>query len=171
MEETRGFFLRLAVEVVLTAALMFGGLLMLGLLVVLPAVLSFIPLGGNAGLLIEVARWAVVAVLFVIGLAALYRFGPSRRGAMWLVFTPGAALAALLWFAGSVGFSFYVGNFASYNETFGSLGGVVILLTWLWLSAFIVLIGATLDAEIAAERQDIEAKADDAAETGHVGPE
>ncbi len=150
-DEKRGFFAKLLIEIGLTAGLMLGALMMLALLVVLPAVLAFISLGQATELLVEVSRWLIVALVFVVGLATLYRYGPSRRNARWRWLTPGAVLAGLLWFAGSVGFTFYVGNFASYNETFGSLGGVIILLTWLWLSAFIILIGATLDAEIEAQ--------------------
>lgn len=150
-QETRGFFRKITVDIVLTGGVMLGGLVMLSLLVVLPAVLAFLPLGGEAEVVFEVLRWVVLVLVFVIGLAAIYRFGPARRNAKWRWLTPGAALAALLWFAGSIAFSYYVASFARYNETFGSLGGVIILLTWLWLSAFIVLIGATLDAEIEAQ--------------------
>ncbi len=85
------------------------------------------------------------------GLSVLYRYGPSRRVRRWRWITPGAGIACLLWIAGSVAFSYYVSNFGSYNETFGALGGVVVLLMWLWLSAFIMLLGAEFDAEIEAQ--------------------
>src|SRR3546814_19273936 len=81
-------------------------------------------------------------------MAVLYRFGPSRRGARWQWVSWGAAAATLLWLVGSIGFSIYVRHFASYNETYGSLGAVVILLMWFWLSAYILLLGAELNAEL-----------------------
>src|SRR3546814_11969289 len=81
-------------------------------------------------------------------MAVLYRFGPSRRGARWQWVSWGAAAATLLWLVGSIGFSIYVRHFASYNETYGSLGAVVILLMWFWLSPYILLLGAELNAEM-----------------------
>src|SRR5690606_8657708 len=81
----------------------------------------------------------------------LYRYGPSRDDAEWKWLTPGAIVACVIWIAASIGFSIYVRNFGSYNESFGSMAGVIILLMWLWISAFIVLLGAELNAEIEAQ--------------------
>lgn len=149
--ETRGIIRFWITVILLTAALLFGGLTLLLLLVGLPAALAFIPLDFRAEQLLIGLRWAVVAVVFITGIDGLYRWGPSRRRARWRWLTPGAAVAAALWFAGSMGFASYVANFANYNETFGSLGGVIILLTWIWLTSFIVLLGALLDAETEAQ--------------------
>ena len=77
----------------------------------------------------------------------LYHWGPAGRTPRWRLFSPGSVIAALLWFAGSYAFTYYVANIAHYNQTFGSLGGVIVLLTWLWLSAYVVLLGALIDAE------------------------
>lgn len=135
----------------LTAVLLLGAVLLVLLLVGLPAALAFIPLDLSTEYILRASRWAVVALVFMVGLAALYRWGPSRRNAKWRWLTPGAAVAGIFFFLGSYGFAIYVANFANYNETFGSLGGVIVLLTWLWLSSFIILLGALLDAEIEAQ--------------------
>ena len=84
----------------------------------------------------------------MMGLAVLYRFGPSRAQVKWRWVSPGAVLATCLWVAASPGFSIYVRNFGSYTETYGALAGVVILLTWLWISAYVILAGGELNAEI-----------------------
>lgn len=135
------------VAILLTAAILFGALMLLLLMVGVPAALAFLPLDLGTATLILVVRWAVVAVVVVIGLGMLYHWGPAGRPPRWRVLTPGSAVAALLWFAGSYAFTFYVTNIAHYNQTFGSLGGVIVLLTWIWLSAFVVLLGALVDAE------------------------
>ncbi len=100
----------------------------------------------RAGLLLS--RWVLLALFILMALAILFRYGPSRAPAQFRWVTPGAIVATVLWIAGSVAFSFYVQNFASYNKTFGSLGAVVVLLMWFYLSAFIVCIGAELNAEL-----------------------
>jgi membrane protein len=87
----------------------------------------------------------------MLGLAVLYRFGPDRDKPQWRWVSPGAGAATILWIVGSVAFTVYVANFNSYDKTYGSLGGVVILLTWLYLSALMVLLGAVVNAQ--SERQ------------------
>lgn len=149
-DEDRGFITLTLLKMGMTLGLI-GGLL-LGVIVVaaLPAIASWF---GAAFLsdLIMYLRWPVLFVIAGAGIACLYRYGPDRRAAKWRWLTPGAGLACLLWVAGSFGFSLYVQSFGTYNETFGALGGVIVLLTWLWLSAFIVLLGALLDAELEAQ--------------------
>lgn len=149
--EKRGFIRLAALTYVLTFVLILGVLLCIGVVAALPAVLSLAT--GDARLtgMVLILRWPIMFALGVLGLAVLYRFAPSRRRARWHWITPGAALACLLWVIGSLGFSLYVQYFGSYNATFGALGGVIILLTWLWLSAFIVLLGGSLDAELEAQ--------------------
>lgn len=149
--EKRGFFRFWGMVILMTVAGLIGLFVMLLLLVGVPAALAYVPLTFETEKLIESIRWALIAIVVTIGLAMLYRWGPSRRSAKWRWLTPGAALAGLLWFAGSYGFSLYVANFGNYNQTFGSLGGVIVLLTWLWLSAYVVLLGALFDAEIEAQ--------------------
>jgi membrane protein len=81
-------------------------------------------------------------------LAVVYRYGPSRDTARWQWVSWGSAIAAIAWLLVSLTFSWYVANFASYNRTYGSLGAVIGFMTWIWISAIVVLIGAELDAEM-----------------------
>lgn len=152
-EDRRGFFRHWATVIWLTAALLAGTVLLFVLLVIMPATLALLPeemLTVQTAEILKVSRWFIVALIFVVGLAVLYRFGPVGGRARW--FSPGIGIAASLWFLGSFAFTIYVANFGNYNESFGSLGGVIILLTWLWLSAFFVLLGALVDAELEDDR-------------------
>ncbi|KRS18379.1 YihY/virulence factor BrkB family protein [Roseovarius indicus] len=146
--ETRGFVRLYATGVALTVVIIVGLLTALVFMIVLPAVVGFLGLSGAMETAITWLQWPVLAVLAILGLAVLYRFGPARTPARWRWISPGAVVAMILWMIGTIGFSLYTQNFASYNETYGTLGGVIILLTWLWLSSFIVLAGAKLNAEI-----------------------
>lgn len=141
-DEKRGF-LRLNVQVLsLTALLIVGFLVGMASIVAVPALLSWVewPLFGEW--LASASRWGGVMVIVTLaGLAIVYRLGPSRTSAEWNWVTPGALIACALWIVASFGFTYYVGNFGSYNESFGALGGVVIMIMWLWISAFIVLLG------------------------------
>ena len=87
-------------------------------------------------------------VLMILGLSVLYRYGPSRRLAKWRWISIGSVFAALAWLAVSSLFSWYLGNFANYNATYGALGAVVGLMMWMWLSIIVVLVGAELNSEI-----------------------
>ena len=132
----------------LTAAMLIGTVLLFVLLVVTPATIALLPeevLSLETAGLLQTVRWIVVALVFATGLALLYRYGPAGGQSRWI--SPGILIASGLWFLGSFAFTLYVANFGYYNEAFGSLGGVIILLTWLWLSAFFVLLGALVDAE------------------------
>jgi membrane protein len=113
-----------------------------------PAALRFLPLGPLAAWAVRIVSWLTLAALVVVGIGLLYRFGPSRAPARWRWITPGSLAAAGLWLAASVAFSFYAARFGAYNQTYGALGGVIILLVWLWLGAFAVLLGAELNAEL-----------------------
>jgi membrane protein len=99
----------------------------------------------------QILFWAVAVAAVGLGLAAVYRYAPNRPDAPWVWISPGSAAATLLWLAGSLGFGFYVSSFGNYNATYGSLGGVVVFLTWLYLSAYIVLMGGEMNSEL--ERQ------------------
>jgi membrane protein len=90
-------------------------------------------------------RWPVMFVLIILGLGVLYRYGPSRRLAKWRWISVGSVFAALAWLAVSLLFSWYLGNFANYNATYGALGAVVGLMMWMWLSTIVVLVGAELN--------------------------
>lgn len=149
--ETRGFIKVRALTLALTVALIVGVLLCVLVVAAIPAGAA---LFGARGLLLDallIVRWPIMFCMGAVGIALLYRFAPDRRHAKWRWLTPGAVMACLMWVAGSIGFSQYVQHFGSYNETFGALGGVIILLTWMWLSAFIILLGAQIDAELEAQ--------------------
>ena len=118
--------------------------------VVLPLDLKFIGLGteGGLGLVLSLARWPVLVLVIGLFLAVVYRYGPSRDRAQWRWVSWGSAAVAAGFLAFSLGFSFFVSNFSNYKETYGSLGAVVGFMTWTWLSATVVLVGAELDAEM-----------------------
>lgn len=101
-----------------------------------------------AAMLIKLLGWATAAAISVAALAALYRFGPSRANARWRWLTPGSLFATVGLLAASSMFGWYASNFGNYNATYGSLGGVVVLLMWIYLSTYVLLLGAELNAEI-----------------------
>jgi membrane protein len=98
--------------------------------------------------------WPLLLLVFNLSLTCLYRYAPHRASAKWRWVTPGALVATLVWLAGSYLFNLYITEYASYNETYGSMGGVVILLMWFYLTAFTILLGAEVNA--ALELQTIE---------------
>src|SRR6202035_3694132 len=115
------------------------------------AALQILALGPATKWVLLVVEWPLLIVLVMLGLAALYRYAPDRDKPQWRWVSQGAITATILWIVASIGFTLYVATFNSYNKTYGSLGGVVILLTWLYLSAFMVLLGAVINAQ--SERQ------------------
>ncbi|MCX2724204.1 YihY/virulence factor BrkB family protein [Roseibium salinum] len=149
--ETRGLILRFALNLGLTVLLVLALLLGVISALVLPAIFNFLQLPAWLAGVLAVGRWIIMALLAITGLSLVYRFGPCRADARWTWITPGAVVACVLWLVASIGFSVYVANFGSYNQTFGSLAGVIILLMWLWLSAYIVLLGAELNGEMEAQ--------------------
>jgi membrane protein len=136
----------------LSLAITLGGLVLLllaiGAVIVLPLVFAWIGLQGFGEWAIAMLRWPAIMVVIALGLAALYRFGPSRREAQWRWLSVGAVVATLLWLAGSALFSWYLSNFADYNATYGSLGAGIGLMMWLWLTSIAILVGAEINAEI-----------------------
>jgi membrane protein len=112
-----------------------------------PIVLDTLGLGVIATIGAQVVRWVGLVVLMVIALALLYRVGPDRDAPKFKWVSQGAITATVLWVIASLGFSFYVDNFGSYGETYGSLAGVIVLLLWLWITAVVVLLGAEINAE------------------------
>jgi membrane protein len=117
-------------------------------IIVLPILLDFVGLGKSLEWLLSLARWPVLLLVVVLGLSLVYRYGPSRDKAEWKWVTPGGVIAAVLWLAVSMLFSWYVANFGSYNETYGSLGAVIGFMTWIWISSVVVLLGAEINAEM-----------------------
>jgi membrane protein len=150
-EESRGFVKLRGLALVLTIGAMVVALGALGLIAVLPAVLSEVGLQRAGELAVSIGRWPALVVLIAIALAVLYRLGPDRANPRIHWVSWGAVAAVVLWMVASAGFSFYVSNFGKYGQTYGSIGAVIVLLLWLWLSALAALVGAELDAEIERE--------------------
>lgn len=120
------------------------------------AVLAFLTdlvpnLGGVGAWIVRLLSYALIAALAVTAGAALYRYGPNRADAKWAWLTPGSAIATALWLVATALFGLYVSKFGDYGATYGSLSAVIVLLTWLWLSAYVYLFGAELNSEL--ERQ------------------
>jgi membrane protein len=102
--------------------------------------------------LLKLAVWPVLAVALAVALAVLYHVGPDRDADQWRWLTWGSGIAVLLWLVASIAFQVYASNFGSYNETYGSLGAIVIMLLWLWISATVVLVGAEINAVLERRR-------------------
>src|SRR3954466_14815671 len=147
-EEKRGFIALNLLSLAFTLGMILFVLVAIGAIVVVPILLNFIGLGKVTEWIISLARWPLLLGAIVLVLAVLYRYAPSRDTAQWRWITPGSLMAAVVWVAASMLFSWYVTNFGNYNETYGSLGAVIGFMTWMWLSTTVVLVGAELNAEI-----------------------
>jgi membrane protein len=146
-KETRGFFKLNFLAIGLTLVVLVGGTFTIALVGVLPVVVQWVGLGSLAKWVLLILEWPLLIAVVMTGLAVLYHFAPDRKMARWRWISPGAIVATLLWILGSIGFTVYVTHFSSYDKTYGSLGGVVVMLTWLWLSAFVALFGAVINAQ------------------------
>jgi membrane protein len=149
--ETRSFVKFNMVALALTGSLIVGGIIVVTLVAVLPAAVQLLDLGSGTKWLLLIIEWPLLLIIVMLGLAALYRYAPDRAEPQWRWVSPGAIVATVLWIIASIAFTVYVANFNSYDKTYGSLGGVIILLTWLYLSALTVLLGAVINAQ--AEKQ------------------
>ncbi len=129
------------------ATLLFVVLAMAGV-VVLPVVLNFVGFDHSMDTLLKLLRWPVMLAVISVLLSVLYRYGPSRERAKWRWVSWGGAFASIAWVLVSLGFSYYVSNFGSYNKTYGSLGAAIGFMTWIWISVMVVLLGAELNAEL-----------------------
>jgi membrane protein len=114
---------------------------------------NVVGVGDTAVTVWDIAKWPALILLVSLMFSILYWVAPNVRqpGFRWL--TPGGVLAVLLWIVASAGFALYVASFASYNKTYGSLGGVIVFLVWLWISNVVVLLGAELNAELERGRE------------------
>lgn len=127
----------------------------LSLLVIIgvPAALTYANLQGSAQVATRTLPWVLLVSVFCFACGVMYRFGPSRRPARKRWIYPGIAFALFSWLTISFGFSKFVQEFGNYNETFGGLASVIVLLVWLWLTATVVILGAQINSEL--ERQTI----------------
>ena len=149
--EKRSFVRLTLVSLAFTLAVMATAIVMLSLVAAMPVALAALGPPGLDLSLLRLLRWPILLVLIAVGLAIVYRHGPSRSDPKWRWVTWGSALATTVWMAASVAFTLYLENFADYNATYGSLGALVGFLFWVWLSVLIVIVGAALNAEM--ERQ------------------
>ncbi|MGY4480011.1 YihY/virulence factor BrkB family protein [Bradyrhizobium sp. USDA 3364] len=147
-KEKRGFLKLNLISLSFTIAALASIMLMVGAVVVVPLLLQQVGLGTRAELIVRFGRWPVLMLLLLIALAVLYRYGPSRTEPRWQWLSVGAVAAAVLWLIGSSLLSWYLANFGNYSATYGSLGAAIGLMTWMWMSAIIVLCGAELNSEI-----------------------
>lgn len=150
-QETRSFVRLRAVALLLTVGAVVFLAVTLALIAVVPAVVEVVPLGPIESETVLVLRWVLLVALIVAGLGVLYRIGPNRRPARLQWVTLGSVVAALLWLVGSAGFNLYITLFGHYNQVYGALGAVMVLMLWLFLTSFVVLLGAQINAE--TERQ------------------
>ena len=146
-DEKRTFIKLNLLSLLMTAGALVAVLFAIAALVVLPPLLERFAFGPFE-LVLSLARWPLLLIGTLLGLAVLYRFGPSRKEAKWRWLTPGALVAAFFWLAASALLSWYFANFADYDAAYGTLGGLMALLMWMWLSAIVILVGAELNAEI-----------------------
>ena len=146
--DKRGFIKLNAISLTFTLATIVFVLLALCAMVVLPIGLNYLGIAAAAELATNILRWPALLLVVMLGLAFLYRYGPSRAKPKWRWITWGSVFAAIAWLAVSILFSWYAANFGSYNKTYGSLGAVIGFMIWIWLSVIVILLGAELNAEI-----------------------
>lgn len=147
-QEKRGFIKLNVISLAFTLAGIAFILLALGGVVIVPVVLNYLGQSGFADLPVRLARWPAMFLVLALALACIYRFGPSRKAPRWRWITWGSAVATILWIIASLLFSWYAANFGTFNKTYGSLGAAIGFMTWLWISAIVVLLGAEVDAEL-----------------------
>lgn len=147
-KEKRGFIKLNLVSLAFTLAAVASSVVALGAVVALPLFLNQLGLSSLADALFRFARWPVLLALIILGLALVYRFGPSRREPRWQWLTVGSVFAAVAWLVSSALLSWYLGKYAHYDATYGSLGAGIGLMMWMWVSSIVILFGAQLNSEI-----------------------
>jgi membrane protein len=95
----------------------------------------------------NIARWPIIVVFLIVAMANIYYFAPDVEQ-KWKWITPGSIFAILAWILVSLGFSYYVSQFGSYNKVYGSIGTFIVLMTWMYLMGFVILVGGEINAEI-----------------------
>jgi membrane protein len=147
-KDTRGFIQLNLISLAFTFGTIIFLLLSIGAIIVLPVLLGYLGLGGITEKLVNIGRWPVMFVIVALMIGLIYRFGPCRKDPKWHWITWGSGLAAIVWIALSLLFSWYATNFGSYNKTYGSLGAAIGFMTWIWLSTMVILAGAEIDDEM-----------------------
>jgi membrane protein len=147
-QEGRSFLRFQAVGLLMTVCGILGAIIALAILVFLPLAIEFVGLDAYAKALLRIASLLLLITFVITSFSVLYYFGPSRRSAKWQWITPGSSTATVLWLAASVLLSLYVGHIASYDTSYGPIGAVVGVMMWFCVSAYAVLLGAELNAEL-----------------------
>lgn len=148
--EKRSFLKLNLISLALTFGLLAFVIASLLTITIVPKLLSF---GGLPGIsnIVGYARWPALLIVAALMIAVIHRFGPSRDQPEWRWISPGSIFAVVAWITASLLFSWYTAHFGSYNRTYGSLGGAVGFMTWIWISTIVILVGAKINAEL--ERQ------------------
>ncbi|MDO5643231.1 MAG: YihY/virulence factor BrkB family protein [Paracoccus sp. (in: a-proteobacteria)] len=159
--ETRGLIMLNIHTLGMTIGAIFMAMALIFTIAILPALLRWLPLLAETQAWLSAIRWPILFAAILAAISLLYRWGPSRspRGILWLL--PGALLASGGLMASSALFSWYTANFASYNETYGALGAVVVLMMWMWLAAIAILIGAEVNAVAEKHLRALKGESDD----------
>ena len=152
--DKRSFVVQTLVSLALTIGAVAFAMVAIFAIAVIPALLAFVYLDKPVEAALVWGRWPILAMLVVLGFSVLYRFAAYRTHPRWRWITWGSGIATVLWLGGSVLFSFYVSHFGSYNATYGSLGAVIVLLLWFWVSALVLLLGAEIDSELDVRATD-----------------
>ena len=151
--EDRNFFRLNALTYLMT----FGAVVLIvsaiALMVGIPAIVAYLPFTGWMSALSGILGWLFFVSIAVFAISILYRFGPPRTPAKWRWVSPGAMTATVLWLIGSMLFSYYVSQFGRYNETYGTLSAIVVLLSWFFVTSFSLVLGAALNAELEHQTQ------------------
>lgn len=147
-QRTRNGLWQMVMALILTIALVALAIVALAMVVILPIVLNFVPMANSTAWLLEGARWIIALGVLMVGLSMLYRFGPARIETKGRWITVGAFVAVLLWIAASQILSYYLRNFNSYNEVYGSIGAVIGMMLWMYVTAYLILLGAALNVEV-----------------------
>ena len=150
-EETRGFVKVRGLSIAFTVAAVMFLVVAFTIIALLPPLLAASELGAAGRVVLGVVRFVVLFAGLLIGLAVLYRYAPNRDEPKWSWASPGAVFAAVVWVLGSLLFSLYTANFGKYNETYGALGAVIVVMLWLLLTTLVIILGAELNCEL--ERQ------------------
>lgn len=146
--EKRHFLFVNLLALVFTIAGTIAAVVAIATVIVIPTLLSFLPIAGRFDWVVRVSSYVVMLAILIVGVAALYRLGPSREDAKWRWIAPGNVFAVIGVVLTSLIFSWYASNFSDYSATYGSLGALVGFLTWIWLSVTVVIVGAVLNAEV-----------------------
>jgi membrane protein len=149
-EETeKRSFLRLnLIALAFTLGAMVTAVVLISAVALLPIVINLLYLGAFTEALLGALRWVIMLIVIAVGISILYRFGPSRARAKWRWINWGSGFATIVWVVTSIGFSYYLQNFANYEATYGSLGAVIGFMMWTWISVIILIVGAQINAEM-----------------------